>query len=406
MACYTPGNLINQNLASCYRPDQQAATPPDFSFFQLDDSTVQVDVRINAEHLLFSRQENGSFKAFCAVHIELVRAYESPAVLDSGSYLQEIRMDERTTYNLFSFRMKVHASGELLAKVRLTDMNRGSSEERFARFRMSGPSGRNSFLVLKNNDDPLFEDRVTVQDSFHIIHRDHSMRTVQVRYFHREFPLSAPPFGVDNRTPFDYRPDSVFVLEIGRGVYHRFEKLGFYHLQVDTTGKEGLTIFVYEEGFPKVVNTVSMLEPVRFLTTRSEYDAMNSAPSLRKAMDEFWLERCKGSREKSRLLIQRYYQRVQWANKLFSSYMEGWRTDRGMLYIMMGAPNTVFRASNSETWVYGTVNSPTALNFMFVKVDNPFTDNDFSLTRSPIYENPWYRAVDTWRQGRAYNTID
>jgi hypothetical protein len=35
-------------------------------------------------------------------------------------------------------------------------------------------------------------------------------------------------------------------------------------------------------------------------------------------------------------------------------------------------------------------------------VDNPFSDNDFKLQRSPGYKSNWYRAVDAWRSGRVY----
>jgi hypothetical protein len=39
-------------------------------------------------------------------------------------------------------------------------------------------------------------------------------------------------------------------------------------------------------------------------------------------------------------------------------------------------------------------------------VVNPFTDNDFTLSRAPVYESHWYRAVDIWRSGRAYNSVN
>lgn len=406
LACHTPGELVNRNYAPCYRPDQQAASPPDFAFHQLDDSTVRVHVRINTHNLLFSRQDDGSFSAGCGVHIRIMRSYETPALMDSCTFMHTMGMDQRDRYSDFSFTMGVHADGELLALIRLTDINRGDFEERYFRFRMGGIDERNSFLVISSSGAPRYCDWLTTTDTFRIINRLESLQEVMVRYYDREFPLASPPFGIDNRVPFDYKPDSVFKMRIGAMYDMVFSKTGFYHISTDTLSRNGLTLFCFEEGYPKVVSTYQMLEPVRFLTVRSEFTAMKESSSLRKSMDDFWLARCDGSKDKSKMLIQKYYQRVQWANRLFSSFTEGWRTDRGMLYIVMGAPNAVFRSSNIETWVYGTVNSPTSLNFMFVKVDNPFTDNDYSLNRSPVYENAWYRAVDSWRQGRAYNTID
>jgi hypothetical protein len=74
-----------------------------------------------------------------------------------------------------------------------------------------------------------------------------------------------------------------------------------------------------------------------------------------------------------------------------------------MMYVIFGPPNFVFRNSVSENWIYGQPNNALSLNFFYTKVNNPFTDNDFTLSRAPIYESNWYRAVDLWRQGRVYN---
>ena len=132
---------------------------------------------------------------------------------------------------------------------------------------------------------------------------------------------------------------------------------------------------------------------------------MERSPNLKSAVEAFWLARG-GNEERTRGLIKKFYSRVQDANRFFASYTEGWKTDRGMVFIVFGGPNALYLSSNSESWTYGTPNSTLALNFFFAKVNNPFTDNDFSLSRSPIYEANWYRAVETWRQGRAYNNLN
>ena len=77
-----------------------------------------------------------------------------------------------------------------------------------------------------------------------------------------------------------------------------------------------------------------------------------------------------------------------------------------MIYVIFGSPTTLYLGAESETWIYGTPNSALALNFFFTKVNNPFTPNDMTLSRAPIYESNWYRAVETWRQGRAFNSFN
>ena len=101
-------------------------------------------------------------------------------------------------------------------------------------------------------------------------------------------------------------------------------------------------------------------------------------------------------------MIRKYYNRMQDANLYFTSYLEGWKTDRGMIYLIYGTPNTIIRNANSETWTYGEENNINSLQYTFSRVDNPFTDNDFTLERSGVYKQSWYVAVDIWRQGRTY----
>ncbi|MCE9540005.1 MAG: GWxTD domain-containing protein, partial [Bacteroidetes bacterium] len=94
--------------------------------------------------------------------------------------------------------------------------------------------------------------------------------------------------------------------------------------------------------------------------------------------------------------------RVQDANLYFTSYLEGWKTDRGMIYLIYGSPNVTYKTANSETWIYGEENNINSLSYTFSKTNNPFTNNDFTLDRSVVYKQSWYTAVDIWRQGRTY----
>ena len=55
-----------------------------------------------------------------------------------------------------------------------------------------------------------------------------------------------------------------------------------------------------------------------------------------------------------------------------------------------------------EVWNYGDENNLNSLKFVFQKKMNPFSSNDFILKRNYSYKNPWYRAVESWRNGKVY----
>ena len=90
------------------------------------------------------------------------------------------------------------------------------------------------------------------------------------------------------------------------------------------------------------------------------------------------------------------------ANKLFTCHLEGWKTDRGLISIIFGAPSYVSQNKNVEIWNYGDDNNVNSLKFVFDRKVNPFSNNDFALKRNYSFKNPWYRAVESWRNGKVY----
>ena len=86
--------------------------------------------------------------------------------------------------------------------------------------------------------------------------------------------------------------------------------------------------------------------------------------------------------------------------------MEGWETDRGMIFTFYGPPNIVYQTPVGETWIYGAENSILPYQFKFIRVDNPFSNNDFELTRLSSTRYGWSRAMESWRSGRPYSSRD
>ena len=49
------------------------------------------------------------------------------------------------------------------------------------------------------------------------------------------------------------------------------------------------------------------------------------------------------SLERAKELIKNYYGRLQHANLFFTSYLEGWKTDRGMIFMIFGERTNAVR---------------------------------------------------------------
>lgn len=77
---------------------------------------------------------------------------------------------------------------------------------------------------------------------------------------------------------------------------------------------------------------------------------------------EFWKKRDPTPNTEENEIFNEYYRRIAYANENFSHYIEGWRSDRGMVFIILGSPNNVDRhpfaleSKPYEVWQYYELN--------------------------------------------------
>ena len=232
-----------------------------------------------------------------------------------------------------------------------------------------------------------------------IVAEDTTTRKFQVNIYSRNYPVPIPPFVEQSRAPFNYLPDSTFSLELknGKSAYFLPEKTGFYFFQADTSHKQGPSLFRMATGFPEVTQHSLMRDALRYITSSKEFQQINTYSVPKVAVDSFWIANA-GRPDIATKLIRKYYLRVETANKLFTSYTDGWKTDRGMIYIVLGKPSNVYRNFEQEVWIYGEYDDPRALRFYFNKALNPFTQNDYVLERNQFYKAAWYQNVQLWRR--------
>ena len=109
-------------------------------------------------------------------------------------------------------------------------------------------------------------------DSFNISYKDPRVKSMWCKYYKRQFLLPAPPFSFDIKSEFNYTPDSIFQITVNDSTLVNFLQEGFYHLQLDTTLKDGGTFFRFESGFPNVAKQQQLLETLRYLTSKKEFE--------------------------------------------------------------------------------------------------------------------------------------
>ncbi|PCH88730.1 MAG: hypothetical protein COB88_03410 [Flavobacteriales bacterium] len=401
--CYSTTRLSNQNLSYLYWKES-GILHPKYKVYHLSDTASKVFCYIKPRELLFSREDgNDAFSASYSIHYNLLASFESKDILDSATFRYTPSKAEAKSAILKEIKFKTPASGKFLLEVAISDAKRKQTVRSFININKDGVANGQSFLVYKRSvDRPLFKNYLSEREEVKVLSELEGVERLLLKYYKPTFPISSPPFSVKSQPQFRTKPDSLANLHLDEGkMSMTFRRAGIYHLISDTANNGGLTFFVYDNDFPKLTEPEELIGPLRYITTRQEYSEMKLLDNKKLAVDNFWLN-VTGNPDRGRKIIKHFYGRVEEANKYFSSYLEGWKSDRGMIFVVYGPPDVVYKSSNSESWTYGEEGNITSVNFTFFKVDNPFSDNDYRLSRSATYKNSWFHAVDAWRQGIVY----
>ncbi|TND01029.1 MAG: hypothetical protein FD123_4301 [Bacteroidetes bacterium] len=399
--CNTGSRLGNQNMASLYS-GKENTLHPHYALFNIDASTTRLFFRISNSELLYTRE--GSGDEFSAQLLLLYKLYnEKNTLIDSGS----VRLRDVQTAGPareLAGQTDIDAPGEHIfsLEVSLRDLNRKTAVAE--QLELDKTTGAKTYFLVSSPQDqfPLFDDVLDSGQHFRIRHTDPNAAQLHVQCWFGENPASPAPYALHAAPPFVSKPDSSYTIDLRKDSVLRLPRKGMYFFRPDTMVKNGLTLFRFENGYPEISQTSQLLPPLRFLTMREEYREMSENRDTKAAVDAFWLEKA-GSEERARVIIKKFYGRVEEANSHFTSYTEGWKTDRGMIFVIFGPPQHVYKSGETETWIYGDGTTPMSLQFQFSRVRSPYSGNLFVLNRSANYKAPWTHAVDQWRQGRVYS---
>jgi GWxTD domain-containing protein len=117
-------------------------------------------------------------------------------------------------------------------------------------------------------------------------------------------------------------------------------------------------------------NLDKAIEQLRYIATAAEMKSMRKAKENQKKEEflKFWQKRDPTPNTPENELMNEYYKRVNYANAHFTGFLEGWRTDMGMVFILFGPPSDIERhpfelnTKPYEVWYYYEINR----TFVFV----------------------------------------
>jgi len=149
--------------------------------------------------------------------------------------------------------------------------------------------------------------------------------------------------------------------------------LGVYTLSVSLLDENSKVIETVTKGFyshwkglPVVITDIDKaISQTVYIATPEELDYMKDAETVSektKRFLEFWKKKDPSPNNDENEVFDEYFRRIAYANENFSNYTEGWRSDRGMVFTILGAPNNIDRhpfeydSKPYEVWEYYDIN--------------------------------------------------
>jgi len=166
----------------------------------------------------------------------------------------------------------------------------------------------------------------------------------------------------------------------------------FYLIQKDTNDVGGITLLDVPYYLPNSRQLDELVPPLTYITTAAEFENITKGGDKKQKFESFWINTF-GTRFRAKRAIKNYYDRIERANVLFTTYKLGWQSDRGIIYIIYGEPDVVLKTERTEIWKYPDV------QYEFVKISTLFAPATYSVKRDKKFEKGWYRQVGSLREG-------
>ena len=184
------------------------------------------------------------------------------------------------------------------------------------------------------------------------------------------------------------------IMENGTFMYKDSSQLNhydFYTFRIDSTSSSSITLLKTPPYYPSSRVIHELIGPIKYITTEVEYKTLIQSNRPKITFDEFWINTF-GTKFRARNAIRKYFKSVEYANQYFTNFKQGWKTDRGMIFIVYGTPEEMYRTGTTEVWVYENQ------EFEFLKVSTLFAPI-LALRKEDKYEKDWYKAVGKLRKG-------
>lgn len=394
---------VPRNLRMIYNP----ATPafhPEIKMYNTSDTSSLIVEKIFTRELLYNlANEENKLLSKIKIYYALYDFEEKKELTDSLTTTFKFEKDSNIQYHLLKVPVSAEKGKEYILEIITTDQNRNNDHYSFLKVDRKGNISPQDYLVSNILSNELTtEHYINGSSSLKINHYKYDFDSLNVFYF----PMlkEIPNFPDVNDTVQKYlnNYDTTWICYLDSIDYSNFSNKGIYYFTHQFNAENGFALLNFGKNFPVVRSPKELYEPLAYLQKADTIPVFDTTGKYTKLyVDNFWLDRA-NNMERSRVLIKLFYNRVFFANVYFTSYVEGWRTDRGMIYIIYGLPNYIYKSGEEERWIYHPDQMGPGITFYFEYQPSPFSLNHFVLNREKVKSSEWDKMIELWNSGEIY----
>ena len=403
ISCKVNEQVVPRNLERIYDPSGSALHPEINTFNNSDTSSVLIEKFFAGELLFNQANSENKMQARLDVIWFLYELGDKQHFVDSLTTTFIFERNDNKKYYTIEIPVKTQKGKDYFLEIINLDKNRKNSQYAFQRIDRSREFNLKDYLVLNKNSGKFFTEPYIKNDiPFLIKLYNKAFDSLNVFFYKPDNNIPAPPtLNDDFKNNFEVY-DSTWVCYFDSLNIKDYIKEGIYYFTFENEPVNGIPLFRFSSNFPVVRTPRDLIMPLSYFGYNDSISANDSIGKFSKlAVDNFWLGKAKNM-DKSRELIKTFYNRVLFANIYFSSFKAGWQTDRGMIYIIYGLPDYLYKSGNEERWIYNPSGIGTGISFTFTYNKHPFSLNHYILDREKLKLAGWDEAIEVWNKGEVF----
>ena len=388
------------NLATLYNP-LSSNIHPKYQIYNSTDTTSEVLINLNTEELLFNKANQKNI-LLSKIGVTYKLYYIENNFLfscDSGTLNVDIPKDNVLQNYFVKLNIKTNQSKLYSCRLVIFDLMRDQRKQLYFDIDKTDDFASSNYKIMNPvSHEPIFGPLLKLNEKFTIFYHKKKTDHIFIKYYRKNMDAGihtdSTHINISNCLP-----DSVWKLPYSESQLFQLLYEGIYIFSIDSLTNKGLTLINFGNIYPDIKTINELVEPLKYIATREEFIKITGTLNIKQAIDQFWLNRNKNTGQ-AKELIKVYYNRVKVSNDYFTSDKEGWRTDRGMIYVLFGPPNTILKSEIEEKWIYYT--NKRSIEFVFKHQINCLSQNYYEMEINPLSLQEIQLAVTAWKNGKLY----